>query len=74
MPLEIFEALSTRDAAILLTSKLLPSFSSLEETVVYNNDIHAKDFSDTVGIKYEREVRKIVQKSYRFSSNVTSSS
>ena len=73
MPLEIFEALSTRDAAILLTSKLLPSFSSLEETVVYN-DIHAKDFSDTVGIKYEREVRKIVQKSYRFSSNVTSSS
>ena len=69
MPLEIFEALSRSDAVIFLTSKLLlqnhdrlPSFSSLKKAVVDNNDIYAVDFSDTVGIKYENEVRKILQK------------
>ena len=69
MPLEIFEALSTSDAVIFLTSKSLlqnhdklPSFSSLKKAVVDNNDIYVIDFSDTVGIKYESEVQKIVQK------------
>ena len=69
MPLEIFEALSTSDAVIFLTSKSLlqdhdrlPSFPSLKKAVVQNNDIYAVDFSDTVGIKYESEVRKIVEK------------
>ena len=69
MPLEIFETLSTSDAVIFLTSKALlqnhdrlPSFSSLKKAVVDDNDIYVIDFSDTVGIKYESEVRKIVQK------------
>ena len=69
MPLEIFNALSRSDAATFLTSKSLlqdhdrlPSFSVLKKAVVENNDIYAIDFSDTVGIKYESEVRKIVQK------------
>ena len=69
MPLEIFEALSRSDAVTFLTSKSLlqdhdrlPSFSVLKKAVVENNDIYAIDFSDTVGIKYESEVRKIVQK------------
>ena len=69
MPLEIFETLSTSDAVIFLTSKQLlqnhdrlPSFSSIKKAVVDNNDIYVIDFSDTVGIKYESEVRKIVQK------------
>ena len=69
MPLEIFEALSTSDAVIFLTSKSLlqdhdrlPSFPSLKKAVVQNNDIYVVDFSDTVGIKYESEVRKIVEK------------
>ena len=69
MPLEIFDALSRSDAATFLTSKSLlqdpdrlPSFSVLKKAVVENNDIYAIDFSDTVGIKYESEVRKIVQK------------
>ena len=69
MPLEIFEALSTSDAVIFFTSKALlqnhdrlPSFSSLKKAVVDDNDIYAIDFSDTVGIKYESEIRKIVQK------------
>ena len=69
MPLEIFDALSRSDAATFLTSKSLlqdhdrlPSFSVLKKAVVENNDIYAIDFSDTVGIKYESEGRKIVQK------------
>ena len=69
MPLEIVEALSTSDAVVFLASKSLlqnhdrlPSFSSLKKAVVDNNDIYAIDFSDTVGMKYESEVRKIVQK------------
>ena len=69
MPLEIFEALSSSEAVIFFTSKALlqnhdrlPNFSSLKKAVVNNNDIYAIDFSDTVGIKYESEVRKIVQK------------
>ena len=69
MPLEIFEALSRSDAVTFLTSKSLlqdhdrlPSFSVLKKAVVENNDIYAIDFSDTVDIKYESEVRKIVQK------------
>ena len=69
MPLEIFETLSTSDAVIFLTSKALlqnhdrlPSFSSLKKAVVDDNDIYVIDFSDTVGIKYESEVQKIVQK------------
>ena len=69
MPLEIFDALSRSDAATFLTSKSLlqdhdrlPSFSVLKKAVVENNDIYAIDFSDTVYIKYESEVRKIVQK------------
>ena len=69
MPLEIFEALSRSDAVTFLTSKSLlqdhdrlPSFSVLKKAVVENNDIYAIDFSDTVYIKYESEVRKIVQK------------
>ena len=69
MPLEIFESLSRSDAVTFLTSKSLlqdhdrlPSFSVIKKAVVENNDIYAIDFSDTVGIKYESEVRKIVQK------------
>ena len=69
MPLEIFETLSTSDAVIFLTSKALlqnhdrlPSFSSLKKAVVDDNDVYVIDFSDTVGIKYESEVQKIVQK------------
>ena len=69
MPLEIFETLSTSDAVIFLTSKALlqnhdrlPSFSSLKKAVVDDNDIYVIDFSDTVGIKSESEVQKIVKK------------
>ena len=69
MPLEIFETLSTSDAVIFLTSKALlqnhdrlPSFTSIKKAVVDDNGVYAIDFSDTVGIKYESEIRKIVQK------------
>ena len=69
MPLEIFDALSRSDAATFLTSKSLlqdhdrlPSFPALKKAVVESNDIYAIDFSDTVGIEYESEVQKIVQK------------